>query len=471
MYKVKKNFFYQSLYQMLLIILPFVTAPYMSRVLGSEGVGIYSYSSSVTGYFSLVIMLGINIYGNREVARLRTDKKRLEQFFSNIISLHILIGCLCVIIYVLFITIFVNENRLIFVIQLLTLLSSIFDINWFFFGMEEFKVTVTRNITVKLVSVAAIFILVNTNKDVWIYTLIMCVGTFLGQIILWGQLRKHICFVKPDLREAITYIEPMFLLFIPSIAVSIYKQMDKVMLGTMSSYSETGIYEYAEKIINAPIGLITAMGTVMLPAMSNLYANGEKDSALSTIQSSMKFMMFLSWGCLAGLLAVLQDFIPFFFGEDFRECVGVAYVLAFTIPFVAWANVLRTQFLLPVGKDKAYLYSLFCGAVINLFINFTLIPKIGAKGAAFGTLITEVSICVIQSIVTCKDLQMLRYIGDSFAFLVSAVVMLICVKCISHVGIENTVIMILGEIIFGMAIYALINVKYICYLLKGHQSD
>lgn len=188
--KVFKNFIYNVLYQILIMILPLITAPYIAIVLGAERIGIYSYTYSIAYYFVLFGQLGLNVYGNRSIAIVRDDKEKLSKTFSSIFIVQLFISIVSCICYLLFIIFSSSEYRLIFVIQFVFVLSCVFDINWFFFGIEKFKLTVVRNTIIKITTVICVLLFVKTQADLWKYTTIMAVGSFLAQLVLWLQIRK-----------------------------------------------------------------------------------------------------------------------------------------------------------------------------------------------------------------------------------------------------------------------------------------
>ena len=269
---VTKNFLYNVTYQLLLIILPLITTPYISRVLGSGGVGTYTYTYTIANYFVLAAMLGVKNYGNRSTAAVRDSRQLLSRTFWEIYGLQFLCSAVVLAFYLIYILAFVRENRLIALIQGIYVLSGLLDISWLFFGVEQFRITVTRNIVIRLINLACIFLLVKDRGDLWIYTLIMTLGIALSQGYLWLYIRRIVDWYRPKLRDLRRHVLPELILFVPIIAVSLYTMMDKVMLGAMSTMNQVGFYEGASKILNIPLGVITALGTVMLPRMSNLAA-------------------------------------------------------------------------------------------------------------------------------------------------------------------------------------------------------
>lgn len=451
---IKKNFMYQMIYEVLVLILPFVTSPYIARVIGAEGLGIYSYSYSVAYYFVLFSMLGIKNYGTRAIARVRDDGKSLNETFSNIAALHIIISAICCIAYVVYVFGSESEGRLYAEIQTLYVLSGLFDISWFYFGIERFKLTVTRNILIKIINVVCVFVFVRTEDDLWKYCLIIALGYLVSQLSLWIPLKKYVKIVAPSWNKMKVHIKPLVVLFIPAIAVSLYKYMDKIMIGFFSSKEQLGYYENAEKVINIPIMIIASFGTVMLPKMSNLAVQNDKHVNNRCIIISMEFVMCLAFALTFGLAGVGTIFAPFFWGEKFKLSGYLIMGLAITVPFVSFANVIRTQYLIPNALDREYIASVIAGAVINLIINALLIPRQGAVGAMIGTIGAEVVVCVWQTIVVRNQLPIMKLLKISVPFLPAGIAVFICVYCIGkHLG--NGIGTLIVQIVVGGIIYAI----------------
>lgn len=460
----KKNFIYNILYQVMTLIVPLVIAPYLSRVIGSSGVGIYSYTYSIVHYFMLLTLLGVNNYGNRTIAKVRENKEKLSKTFWNIYYLQLIMGILMITIYLLYIFLFDNKYRLISIIQTLFIVSAIFDINWFFFGLEEFKKTVTRNTIIKFLNAVLIFIIVKEKNDVWKYTLIMSGMTFFSQIVMWGFLKKYVVFKRFEWKEAKKHIKANIVLFVPVIAISLYKIMDKIMLGIISTVSEVGLYENAEKIINVPSTLIAALGNVMLPRMSNLTAKGDKKKISEYMLKSEKFVMFLSFAMTCGLIAVGYKFAPMYFGNEFKKTGILIMMLSITLPFLSFANVLRTQYLIPNEKDKIYIKSVFLGAIINLIMNVIFIPKYKSIGACIGTIFAEFSVMLYQALSIKKDLPINLYFKNSIIFLIKSIVMLTIIYPLNFINM-NDLVRLLIQITLGGIIYFVLNFKYICEII------
>lgn len=451
---IKKNFAYQMVYEILILILPFVTSPYIARVLGAESIGIYSYTYSVAYYFVLFAMLGLKNYGNRAIAQVREDKQVMSRVFWEIYTLHAGISVLCALAYIVYVAVWGGDTSVYAWIQTAYVLSAFFDISWFYFGIEKFKTTVTRNVIIRLLNVSCIFLFVRGVHDLWKYCLIMALGNLLSQIVLWLTVGQEIDFVKPDWERMRRHLQPMLILFIPAVAVSLYKYMDKIMLGTMASKAQLGLYENSEKVVNIPVTVIASFGTVMLPKMSNLAANKAKKATRRYLDLSMEFVMFLAVALACGLLGVGNVFSVVFWGQEFTHCGTLIMGLCITLPFIAFANVLRTQYLIPRERDKTYLLSVCAGAVVNLVINALLIPSMGADGAVIGTICAEVTVCVIQTVSLLRELPIGRYLRQTLYFLGAGGVMCAVVYWLGEamgVGVLTLVVQIAAGGLLYMA--------------------
>lgn len=448
---IKKNLIYNIFYQLLVILIPLITTPYISRVLGANKIGVYSYAYSIAYYFVLFIMLGLNNYGNRTIASIRDDKYKRSKNFIGIYLMQLITGLVCNILYI-FYCFFISKNTTISLALGLYVFSGIFDINWFFFGMEKFKLTVIRNTIIKIITTACIFIFVKSSEDILIYSIILSLGTLISQVVLWSYLPKYIYPVKIKIDDILIHIKPNLYLFLTVIGVSLYKTMDKIMLGYMCPKQQLGFYESAEKIINIPIAMVTSLGTVMLPRMTNLKSKKDDKTFNKYMENSIIFAMFSSSIMCFGIMGVSKIFIPLFYGEGFETCIDLYLILLPSCLFLAFGNVIRTQFILPNKMDKIYIISAFVGAIINMVLNLILIPKFYAVGAAIGTLFAEASVCIYQMVKVKKYLPIKKYLRKSFIFIVIGIIMFV-ILFNTNLIIDNKLLMLLANILYGGIIY------------------
>ncbi|MDE5885506.1 MAG: flippase [Oscillospiraceae bacterium] len=460
---VKMNVIYQILYQVLTLILPFITSPYIARVIGADGLGIYSFTYSIAYYFVLFSMLGIANHGNRVIARARENQQEMECAFSDLLFVHVSVSVICTAAYIIY-CLFVKTDKVYAWIQLAYVISGVLDISWFYFGIEQIKITVIRNAVIKLLSVISLFAFVREPDDLWIYCCILSFSALLGQVSLWIPLRKYVKIRKPDLHNAASYIKPLLVMFIPTIAISLYKYMDKIMLGIMCTKTQLGFYENAEKINNIPIAIIGSFGTVMLPKMSNLSAKGDSKGTSRYMKLSMQYIMCVALAMAFGLFAVGQVFAPVFWGDEFVISGKLIQYLSITIPVIAFANIIRTQYLIPNNKDKEYIISVIAGAVVNLICNVVFIPMLDAVGACIGTVAAEITVCGIQYFYVRKALPMKQYLKSFAVFVPAGIVMFAVVFFLGKNSTVNISTLLL-QVLTGAAIYGIITVCYL-YVIK-----
>lgn len=458
--KLKRNFIYNVGYQLLTVITPLITSPYVSRVLGASSLGIHNYFYSVAEFFVICAMLGTKNYGNRQIAMVRDDKGKLSQTFWNVYAFQILSSSVMIVLYIFFIILFCKENKIIVIIQGIYVLTAVADISWFFFGMEEFRITVTRNTAIKIVSLIGIFVLVNDKSDLWLYSLIISGSMFAGYVSVFPFLKKYVHFIKPTWKSIQQHIRPNLLLFIPVIAVGIFNVMDKIMLGWMSDYAQVGYYSNTEKLMRIPLGIITALGTVMMPHMSYMAAKGNKEKSKKVIELSMVFIMWMGAALAMGLAGVGRVFAPVFFGEEFRVCGGLIIFLSPTVLSLSWANVIRMQYLIPNKMDTQFTISTIIGAVVNLCVNLLLIPGYGALGAIIGTVCAETSLTVYQTYVVREYLPIKKYLSETVPFIIIGLAMGLVVNLIGNMLMTGMVTLII-QVSVGVILYISIASIYI----------
>ena len=465
MTNVRKNISYNIIYQILIILLPLITSPYISRVLGAESLGICSYLHSIVSYFSFFILLGLNNYGSKTIAQVKSDKTNLSKNFCAIFCMQLLSSVIVILIYIVYIISPLCNYKIYSLIQLLYLFGSALNINWFFFGMEKFKLTVIRNTIVKILSVLSIFIFVKKTTDIYIYIIILSLTNLFTSVFLWGFLKKEIELCKIGFKDIKQHIKPNLILFIPIIAVSCYKIMDKIMLGNMSEINQVALYENAEKIIQVPISIVTAIGTVMLPKISNLLSEGKEEETKMYVNKSFDLIMMIAFPMTFGIMAVCEKFMPLYLGAEFTETGLFTKYLAITVIFVSFANVIRTQYLIPKNKNKIFILSLVCGAFVNLIINILLIPKFSGMGAIIGTIFAEFTVMIYQTLAVFKEMQIHKYIKNIVKYFIFSLIMYLIINRFDSI-IENDIYCILTQVVMGILIYSALASKEIIKYIK-----
>lgn len=453
---VTKNYIYQSAYQVLSLILPFVTAPYIARVFGTEGTGIYSYTNSVLFFFTMVANLGISNYGNREIASNVDDVDKLSTTFWGIYFCHFFMTLITLIAYCIYVFFIATKYVDAFLWQSIQIFATLFNITWFFSGIQKFKITVRKNLIIRLITVALIFLVVKKPDQVWRYILILAAGNFVGQVVVWTQLKKYIVWKKVSFHDVIVHFRPMLILFIPVLAMSVYRYMDKIMIPIFSNISELGLYENSEKVVSLPLTLITTIGVVLLPKMSNLAQNGEKSEQKRYFGFALKYSSIFAIALTCGLIGIAPVFAPVFFGEEFRKSGELISLLAITILFLTWSNSIRSQWLIPNRRDNVFIIAAFSGSAVNLVLNIILISKCGAKGAVYATIITEFIVTVVHVAFSKREIQYFKIIKSVIPFMILGFLMTLAVRALGSIMTE-TILTLVCQTLLGMAVYICIG--------------
>lgn len=457
---LKKNFIYNTVYQVFIILIPIITVPYVSRVLGPSGIGLYSYTGSYAQYFVLAGMIGISLYGNRQVAYNKHDKKKLSKEFWNIYGLQFLTTLISFSCYIIIFVIINSSNKIMYLVQSIVVLTTIFDISWFFIGYEDMKSVVLRNTFVKFLGVVSIFIFVRNPSDVIKYAFIMVMFNFIGQIIMWFNIKDKVYKYKPNIKESIKHLKPALALFISQLAIQIYTLLDKTMLGAMAGVYQVGLYENSQKTIKLALTLITSLGVVMLPRMSALHSQGKKDEFNKLIYKAFSFVNFMAFPMVLGLTAVSKTFSLWFYGESFNGIEFLLKIGAMLIIFIGWSNVLGIQVMLPMKKEKQFTISVTVGAIVNFILNLFLIREFQASGTTLASVIAEFSVTVTQIYFLKELIDIKSILKSTIKPLIGAMVMFIALIFIIpmfEIGVFWTFL----EVAIGGGIYLIVM-----YILK-----
>ena len=452
---IKRNILYNTFYQVLTIILPFITAPYISRVIGAAGIGTYSYTLSIQTYFSMFAALGTASYGIREIARNRDDEYKRSKIFWEIELLTVITTTICLIGWMVVIGIS-NEYKIFFVILTMNLINTMFDISWFFAGMEQFKYTIIQNTFFKILGVVALFIFVKRPEDVTLYVLIMSLSTLLGTISMWLYLPKFIKKVKFKELKVFPHFKETLIYFIPTIATSVYTVLDKTLIGVITKEpKQNGYYEQAIKIINmASAVTFASLNTVLSSRNSYLFIEKKEDEIKKKINLSINYILFLGIGMVLGLMAVTDKFVPIFYGKGYDEVITLIKILSPLIIIIGISNCLGSQYYNPAGLRSKSVKFIIAGASTNLVLNLILIPKFGAEGAAFATIVAESTITLLY-LKFCNNFYSLKLIiKNGWKKMLSGIIMYIFIILINNVKLNSVLIMGL-QIVVGILIYVI----------------
>ena len=374
--KVIKNYLYNLSYQILTIILPIITVPYVTRIFTSEDLGNYGFYNSIVSYFSLFAMLGIGIYGTKQIAAARN----VSSTFWNIYAIQLTASILALFVYVITLVSIPKMSGMVPIILGIVLLTKMIDISWLFTGKEDFKKITLRNTMVKVAGVISIFTFIKSSEDLYLYIFLIVIFDFLGQFVMWIPAKKFIKRPSFDTKIIKKNLHPIVLLFLPQVAISLYVVLDRTLLGLLGSYSDVGIYEQGQKLTSILLTVVSSLGAVMLPRVANLLSERKEKEAQNMVRFSFILYNLIIFPMIFGLIAINEIFVKLFLGQNFQDVKYVLYIIVFNIMFIGWTNILGYQVLVVRNKNKEFMLSTTIPAIVSVAVNIAVIPFFGYIG-------------------------------------------------------------------------------------------
>ena len=468
--KVIKNYLYNLSYQILTIILPIITVPYVTRIFTSEDLGNYGFYNSIVSYFSLFAMLGIGIYGTKQIAA----ASDVNSAFWNIYAIQLIASILAISVYVIAIFSIPQMRGIIPLILGIVLFTKMLDISWLFAGKEDFKKITLRNTVVKVTGVISIFTFIKSSEDLYLYVFLIVIFDFLGQFVMWIPAKKFIKRPSFNMKIMKKNLHPIVLLFLPQIAISLYVVLDRTLLGLLGSYSDVGIYEQGQKLISILLTVVSSLGTVMVPRVANLLFERKDKEAQNMVKFSFILYNLIIFAMIFGLIAVNEVFVKFFLGKNFQDVKYVLYIIVFNIMFVGWTNILGYQVLVVRNKNKEFMLSTTIPAFVSVAVNIAVIPLFGYIGASITAVIVELLAFTIQWYY-CRNIinKNLLFNKDLVKIILSSLVMfgavMLCKMTLGLDGIIGLIIYLaVGGISYLVMIFLLktVNISEMKAMLK-----
>ncbi|MFD1672921.1 flippase [Agrilactobacillus yilanensis] len=449
--KVLKNYLWNAFYQLFLIIVPVITMPYITRVLGQTNNGIYAFTYSNVQYFILLGSLGVSLYGNREIAYLRKDRKATTDAFWSIFFMRLVTIIVAMVAFFIFLT-FTGNYRPYYLAQGLAIIAAMLDVSYLFMGFENFRITVIRNFIVKLLSLILIFTLVKQRSDLTVYILIVAGSTLFGNLTLWPYLKRYVDRpIFKDLTYKKHFLESLSLL-IPQVATQVYVLLNKTMVGLMVSVSASGFYNYADNITKILLSVVTAVATVMLPHAANAYAQGDEAGVRKYLYLAFQFASFLAVPLAFGLAAIAPKFAVLYLSKAFSEVGTLIVIEAAVVILIAWSNVIGIQYLMATHQNRAYTISIIFGAGTNIVLNIPMIMLWQTPGAMVSTVISEFAVTLYQIFAIRKQVKISKLFQDQWKYFLGGIIMFIGVRFL-HDRWIMTYKQLIVEVAIGIVIY------------------
>ena len=441
------------------IVFPLITFPYAARILLPEGIGLFNFQNSIIGYITLLSSLGIPLYAVREVARVRDNVEERNRVTVEIalLSLILAAGGYVIVFAVGELVPQINAHLSLFYILSLSILFTALGVSWFYTAIEDFKFITVRGLIIRALFVVALFLFVKSKEDLLIYGVVIVGSTVGNEFINFIHLRKFINIFKLNWSKVniFRHLKPSFSIFVLNLSVSLYVQLNPVMLGFLSDNTQVGYYTAGSKLSNIILSVVTSMATVLIPHVSNMIQAHDTEKFKQLITKVYHYYMALALPFTAGLIVLSVPLTLVICGNSFYEASYVTAITAPVIVFISITNIIGLQVLYPYGKENYVTYSTIGGAVINLIVDIPLIWLWGSKGAAIATFCAELAVLLIQVRLGRRYIPF-KYFDDSIKlYVLSSILMGVAVFLTS--GLFNKpIIQLLIPTCVGIVVYFLI---------------
>ena len=456
---VKANYLFNLINSASQLLFPLITFPYASRIMMADGIGQVNFFQSIISYISLFSCLGIPMYAMREVAKVRDNGKKMTQIAVEILLLHAFLSLLgyVVVAIVCMIVPQVQTNVPLFLILSVTIFFTAIGCEWFYQGIEDFKYVAVRGLIVKSVSIVLLFLLVKTKEDILWYGIYTVLGTLGGNVFNFIRLRKYLYrnVVHFSTLHPFRHLKPALQIFVFNVIVSIYLQLNNVLLGFMKDAEAVGYFTAATKIMIITMSVSGALGTVMIPRTSNLIAEGKMNEFKLLIQKSYDFILAITMPLTVGLIFISKSAILLLSGDGFVPAILTSQIVAFNILMVGISGVMGLQVLYPMGKINIVIICTGIGAVINVLLNVWLIPKYGHNGTAVAYMLAEVAVTVSMFLIGRKYIPISFLKKEHLHYVMGSVVMGCVLYFIKMLGLSHVLTFVV-MLVSGMTAYLMV---------------
>lgn len=454
---IKYNFTFNLINTLVGILFPIVTFPYIARILDPDGIGLINFYQSIISYITLFSSLGIALYSVRELSRIRDDKDLLSQYFTEIITLHlilvfvgyIVVGILCLTVEQ------IHIEYKIFLILSVSIFFNAIGVTWFYQAIEDFKFITIRSVTIKILSAIGLFLFVKTKDDLITYAFILLFSDAGNNVLNLLRLRIHINLhnIKIKQLKIFRHIKPALKIFSLNVIVSLYLQMSPLLLGFMTSNTVVGYFSAASRIQTALLSIVTALGTTLLPRMSYYFSTGDTKRFNETQEKGLSFIIMLTLPLVVGLIMTSDELIPIFAGPEFYPAIPTLKIISSTIFLIGISGIVGMQILYPQCLENIVIKATSLGAAISIAVSLASIPYFKQNGAAIGFLSAEFTVTVSMLIIGRKHLNYKFFNTDNLKVALSTAVMTACVYLVDFIASDSVITSFIIKVMAGIVSY------------------
>lgn len=450
---IANNYIYNLMYQVILAVIPLIATPYLTRVLGAEKLGIYSYTYSIATIFFLLSALGINTYGQREIAYVQDSPEKLSKVFWELVIVRGIATAISATALII-LSLVANEYKVCYQIFVIYIIANAFDITWLYQGIENFKAITVRNITIKIIYLGLVFLFVKDKSDLYIYIFLFSAMTLVTNLSFWAKTSKIL--TRPKKLEVKKHIKPALILFLPQIASLIYTVLDKTMLGIMCpEIEQVSFYEQASYIVKTVLMLVTTIGTVMISKVSYAFQKQNTEEIKNYLNQVTNFVWLASSALMFGVAGAIENFVKWFYAAEYESVINIVYLMCPIIIFIGLNNIIGIQFLVPTKNQNKYIFAVIIGAVTNFVLNLILIKPLATIGATIASVMAELVIVIVELMFLKKIIPDYRIAKGSAKYLLFGAVMFVVMKFSGSLW-EDTVYGTVFQVATGALTYVLL---------------
>ena len=479
-YGLKANFIFNFISQILTLIIPLITTPYVWNVLGRDGNGQYSYSLSIITYFILFANMGFDLYGQKQIAACRDDKEKKsaifwELFFLKLINTSVAMG---VFLGVLFGLGFGEKYNLLIFILSIQIVAVPFDIQYFFRGDEDFLSIAIRTILMKVAGMICIFVFVKNGSQVWLYSLCLSLSIIASNLIMWPSALFRLGRVSLKRLSLLRHLKPAILIFLPTLAVTVFSVFDKTMIGLLAQNpdAENGYYEKAYQINSVVLLLVTIISSVMMSRNAYDYSEGHYEKMREHLYAAARYVWMMGLPLIAGFAVLSHNLCAWFFRNEYEGIPILLIIMSVRFIVSGFTEVLSNQLFIAIGKNHYPFIATACAAVINVTLNYFLIPKYGAVGAAIATAVCEVANTAVHFLIAVrkKYISFLKVMASSWKYIISAGIMFVPIFFMQRAMGESVwtfiLITLTGGVVYALLLFLMRDAFFLKYVGIGFQA-
>lgn len=390
-----RNSAFNFVYNILNLLFPLITSMYVSHILCPEGIGKVAYAQNLTSYFITFATLGLSSYGVREIAKARTTGKDKNKTFTELITINAISTLLSVAAFLIFVcSPGMQDYRILMICCGVQLFFNFLNIDWFYQGLEEYAYIVCRSIIIKILSIVCIFIFVRDKEDYARYALITSVALAGNYLFNVFHAKKYVSLDFAGI-NLVQHIKPIIILGAAVFLSTIYSKLDITMLGMQHSERETGLYSNAFRLVSIASSVSASISAVFLPRLS-FYYQTNREEFKHLICDGIQVISFVAFPIVAGLAILAPHAVQIMFGDSFLPSVSTIRILSLLVLIKSFGDLLCYQLAIATGHEKDRLLAYFLAAVMNVCLNYMLIPVLGRNGAAIASVMSELVLNAIQ---------------------------------------------------------------------------